>query len=202
NWIMGPTYYGGSGPSANVTIDSTSNATKGFVLLAPTTGNVGVGTTGPTEKLHVVGNLRVQGTTDCTLGNGSGGTACSSDIRLKDHVQPIQDSSRKIASLRGVEFDWNEKSRAVGTHAIGVIAQEVEKVFPTAVMEDASTGYKKVDYAVLVAPLIQAFNEMGTRVANLFSASEKHEAEIAHLKLENAELKARMDKLERALIAK
>ncbi|RZA06961.1 MAG: hypothetical protein EOP11_09005, partial [Proteobacteria bacterium] len=40
NWIMGPTYYGGSGPSANVTIDSTSNATKGFVLLAPTTGNV------------------------------------------------------------------------------------------------------------------------------------------------------------------
>jgi hypothetical protein len=164
--------------------------------------NVGVGTTSPTEKLHVVGNLRVQGTTDCTLGNGSGGTSCSSDIRLKDHVRPIEDSTRKIASLRGVEFDWNEKSSGSGTHAIGVIAQEVEKVFPTAVMEDNSTGYKKVDYAVLVAPLIQAFNEMGVRMASIFASSEKHEAEIARLKQENAALKARMDRLERVLLAK
>lgn len=190
-------------------------------------GTVGIGTTGPSEKLHVVGNLRVQGSTDCTLGNGAGGTNCSSDIRLKNHVVVIDDALLKILSLRGVEFDWNEKSQSPGRHDIGVIAQDVEKVFPTAVVEDPSTGFKKVDYAVLVAPIIQAFKDLQKRIKELFSASEGQSRDIASLKVqadlekaakdneiaalkqdiaqkakEMAELKARMDRLEKAINSK
>ncbi|MCB9073342.1 MAG: tail fiber domain-containing protein [Bdellovibrionaceae bacterium] len=184
------------GLSIGTSYVSTTSPSNGAIIQ----GNVGIGTTGPSEKLHVVGNLRVQGSTDCTLGNGSGGTNCSSDIRLKTNVQEIDNSLEKILSLRGVEFDWNEKSQSPGDHAIGVIAQDVEKQFPTAVIEDSNTGYKKVDYAVLVAPVIQAFKELNKRITELFSASEKHSRDIASVKAEKdkeiAELKARADNAE------
>ncbi len=207
-------------PAAN-TIGFSTNATE--VARFNSSGNLGIGTTSPTEKLHVVGNLRVQGSTDCTLGNGAGGTNCSSDIRLKTNVQPIENSLDKILSLRGVEFDWNEKSQRPGEHAIGVIAQDVEAQFPTAVIEDSATGYKKVDYAVLVAPLIQAFKELNKRIMELFSVSERHSREITSIRAENvllkaqdqakdqkikelekreAEMRARLDKIEKLLKVK
>ena len=158
-----------------------SNAGGHFSFLG--LGNVGIQTTSPTEKLHVVGNLRVQGTTDCTLGNGAGGTNCSSDIRLKQEVREIPDALDRLLSLRGVEFVWNSKSLTPGRYDIGVIAQDVEKAFPTAVIEDPATGYKKVDYSVLVAPTIQALKELQKSKA----AADR---EIANLKEENAAIKA------------
>ncbi|MCM2352918.1 MAG: tail fiber domain-containing protein [Pseudobdellovibrio sp.] len=156
-------------------------------------GYVGIGITTPNEKLHVVGNLRVQGSTDCTLGNGAGGTNCSSDARLKENVKPIPYALEKINSLKGVEFDWNEKSLSHGRHDIGVIAQDVEKVFPTAVMNDKNTGYKKVDYAVLVAPVIQAVKELYAFVVNRF---EKQDRQIAS-KADSAEVQALKTKTEK-----
>lgn len=171
------------------------------------------------EKV-VVGNLRVQGSTDCTLGNGAGGTNCSSDIRLKDDVQEIENLLTKIQSLRGVEFKWNEKSQSPGRHDIGVIAQDVEKVFPTAVIDDPNTGYKKVDYAVLVAPIIEAFKDIQKRLEVIFETSDSHSRLIASLRIandkkdkeittlkakseklekENADIKARLERLEKLL---
>ncbi|MBK8201386.1 MAG: tail fiber domain-containing protein [Bdellovibrionales bacterium] len=141
-------------------------------------GKIGIGTSAPSEKLHVIGNLRVQGGTDCTLGNGAGGTNCSSDIRLKENIRQISNPLAKILSLRGVEFEWNEKSQSPGRHDMGVIAQEVERVFPTAVIEDLDTGYKKVDYAVLVAPIIQSLKEINKHLTDLFGLSDKQQNQI------------------------
>ena len=132
--------------------------------------------------------MRVQGSTDCTLGNGAGGTNCSSDIRLKTNLELIENPLEKIMALRGVEFDWNEKSYSPGRHDIGVIAQDVEKQFPTAVMEDRE-GIKKVDYAVLVAPLIEAVKELNRRFNSLFEASQGHSREIASIKTENSQIR-------------
>ncbi|MBY0385224.1 tail fiber domain-containing protein [bacterium] len=173
-----------SGTGNSFVVNDQASDTTPFVI--DPAGNVGIGTVSPSEKLHVVGNLRVRGSTDCTLGNGSGGTNCSSDIRLKTNVQEIKNPLEKILSLRGIEFDWNEKSQSPGDHAIGVIAQDVEKQFPTAVIEDSNTGYKKVDYAVLVAPVIQAFKELNKRITELFSVSESHSRRLASVEAENA----------------
>ncbi|MGZ3780900.1 MAG: tail fiber domain-containing protein, partial [Pseudobdellovibrionaceae bacterium] len=51
NSVITPTLYGNSTASANLTLDSTSNATKGNIILAPTGGNVGIGTTTPSSVL-------------------------------------------------------------------------------------------------------------------------------------------------------
>ena len=171
-------------------LQQTSAGSHLDLMFLSNTGNVGIGTTAPSQKLHVVGNLRVQGSTDCTLGNGSGATNCTSDIRLKNNVTPIANALDKISQIVGVEFDWNSKSLAPGKHSIGVIAQDVKKVFPTAVVENAN-GYLAVDYAVLVSPLIQATKDLYTKyVLPLFLSDKKQNRDIAKLKAENLQMKA------------
>ena len=90
----------------------------------------------------------------------------SSDERLKDNIEVIQGSLDKIDGIRGVEFDWNEKSpgwaRERG-HDVGVIAQEVHKVIPEIVVE-RKNGYLGVDYKRIVPLLIESIKELKQEV--------------------------------------
>lgn len=72
---------GGTAAGDDLTLESTTNASKGFVLLNPTGGNVGVGLSTPTVPLHIAGAGFVLGTLDgfstagtwLALGNSSPG---------------------------------------------------------------------------------------------------------------------------------
>jgi trimeric autotransporter adhesin len=103
-------------------------------------GNIGIGTSTPTTKLEISGDVTA--------------TAYyySSDRRLKSNIRALDNSLEKIIQLNGYSFDWN----ATGKKDIGVIAQEVEAVFPEAVRTNPITGMKAVEYGNLVAPLIEA----------------------------------------------
>lgn len=79
----------------------------------------------------------------------------SSDARLKNNIQTFSDGLDAIEQLRGVTFNWKKD----GTPSAGVIAQEVEKVMPSAVHADATTGMKSVEYDQLIAPMIEAIKE-------------------------------------------
>jgi endosialidase-like protein len=85
-------------------------------------------------------------------------------------------TTEKIAKLRGVTWEWREDALADAKEqpGMGVIAQEVEKVFPELVTTD-DQGRKKVEYEGLIAPLIEAVKELDERVRSL-------EAEIAALR--------------------
>ncbi len=74
----------------------------------------------------------------------------------------------KIARLRGVTWEWREDAPedAKEQPGMGVIAQEVEKVFPDLVTT-TDEGLKKVDYNGLIAPLIEAVKELDERVRSL-----------------------------------
>ena len=93
----------------------------------------------------------------------------SSDERLKDNIQVIKGSLDKIDGIRGVEFDWNDKSpgwaRERG-HDVGVVAQEVQKVVPEIVVE-RKNGYLGVDYKRLVPLLIESIKELKQEVDDL-----------------------------------
>ena len=58
----GQTISGGNAASNSLTLDSTSNATKGNVILNPTGGNIGIGTINPLQQLHIqsTGNTNLQ----------------------------------------------------------------------------------------------------------------------------------------------
>ena len=79
----------------------------------------------------------------------------SSDITLKKDLAKISNPLDKIVALNGYYFIWKSDS----TKDIGLIAQEVEKVFPDAVKADEK-GLKSVKYGNLVAPIIEAIKEL------------------------------------------
>jgi hypothetical protein len=69
----------------------------------------------------------------------------------------------KLARIRGVTWRWNEASADLGKQPgdadAGVIAQEVEAVFPELV-ETTPEGWKRVNYTGLVGVLIEAVKEL------------------------------------------
>jgi len=84
----------------------------------------------------------------------------TSDINLKENIRPIEDSLSKVLQLNGVSFDWKETQQP----SVGVIAQELEKVFP----ELVRTGENKsVNYNGLIGVLIEAVKEQQKQIEEL-----------------------------------
>jgi hypothetical protein len=89
----------------------------------------------------------------------------ASDARFKTNVTPLTHVLEKLEQLRGVSFEWNEASAPLTGHTpgqrdIGVIAQEVEAVFPELVTTWGDEGYKAVAYEKLTGVLIAAVKEL------------------------------------------
>jgi len=106
-------------------------------------GYVGIGTTNPTSKLHVVGDGYFTGIVTATDFNSA------SDENLKTNIVTIDDPLDKIVQIRGVNFEWRENGR----RSAGVIAQEIEKVLPELVNGGET---KTVNYNGLIGLLIEA----------------------------------------------
>jgi len=81
-----------------------------------------------------------------------------SDQRLKKNIVTLGNALQAINSMRGVRFEYKDQTRYAKGPKIGVIAQELVKVFPEMVTKGAD-GFYKVDYTQLSAVLIQAVNE-------------------------------------------
>lgn len=88
----------------------------------------------------------------------------SSDKRLKENIIPLTGGLAKLEAITPVTFSFI--SDTTHTTRLGVIAQEVEKVYPQAVIT-GSDGYKKVDYPALVPVLIDAVKELKADNDNL-----------------------------------
>jgi hypothetical protein len=135
-------------------------------------GNVGIGIgqTEPAAKLDVGGAVHASS------------FPTSSDKRFKTNIVPLTDALKKIDGIRGVVFNWNELYQSLGRSTrqreIGVIAQEVEQVFPELVSTWDEAGYKAVDYGRLTGVLVEAIKELKTRNESLdrrLEALEKRE---------------------------
>jgi hypothetical protein len=93
----------------------------------------------------------------------------SSDERLKSNIQPIGDALTKVNQISGNVYDWKEGFEDIHSHTgtdIGVIAQEIEKVLPQAVI-DRESGYKAVNYEKIIPLLIEAIKELSLKVKEL-----------------------------------
>lgn len=78
------------------------------------------------------------------------------------------DALTRISRVRGVTWRWRDDAPADAKDqpGIGVIAQEVELVFPELVTTDED-GIKHVDYVGLIGPLIEAVKELDERIQSL-----------------------------------
>jgi hypothetical protein len=92
----------------------------------------------------------------------------SSDARLKENVETLNNAVDTVCQLRGVSYLKGGKPE------IGVIAQEVEQIMPFLVGED-SAGYKTVAYQNMVGLLIEAIKEQNKTIKELTTRLEKLE---------------------------
>lgn len=133
--------------------NDTSNAAATFypsLVANQTTGNVSALTVSST-KLYFQPST---GTLAATNFNSL------SDQRLKNTITPISNATDTVKQLRGTSFNWNDTS----VKSYGVIAQELEAVLPELVGDQAT---KTVNYAGLIAFLIEAVKELDSRLTAL-----------------------------------
>jgi hypothetical protein len=81
---------------------------------------------------------------------GAGGRlAAASDRRLKENIELVGRDERTMLPLYEFEYKGGD-----GRRFLGVMADDVEKVFPEAVIE-MSNGYKAVDYDLLGIEMVE-----------------------------------------------
>ena len=148
-------------------ITNSSGGTSDVRLHVDASGCVGIASTIPSEKLDVNGNVRC-----VTLYE-------TSDERLKSNFEPLTGVLDKLAYIRGGSYWWNEDADAVGAQTgakdLGVLASEVEQVFPELVrtpdadrlqarvqsmQDNQRPHYKAVSYSKLTVVLLEAVKEL------------------------------------------
>ncbi|WP_347359047.1 tail fiber domain-containing protein [Bdellovibrio sp.] len=167
--------------------------------IAATTGNVGIGLSGPSEKLEVNGNIK------------AASYLYTSDARLKKDVVTLPQALEKLLKLRGVNFVWKNNEEKT----VGFIAQEVEAVYPELVKTDKVSGYKSVQYGNITAILVEALkqehaerladkelcqNQVAAVSRGLASVRVSADSRLQQLEKENQDLKSRLERLEQALL--
>jgi len=172
-------------PSGSRLFFGTSNTyatgiTNNAIVIDPS-GYVGIGTASPSVALHVVGSI-------CYTGSHG---ACS-DARYKKDIIPLSDALTKMLKLQGVHYYWRTdefpQQKFDSTLQIGLIAQEVEKIYPELVKTNAD-GYKTIDYSRLTPILIEAIKEQQKII-------EKQQKTISSLESDNESVQKRMLRLE------
>ena len=118
------------------------------------------------KDVIIQGNDGGTGITALTLDMSAAGAAtfnnnvtAFSDERLKSDIKTLKSSLEKVLQMRGVSYTRNDNVE--GGEQIGVIAQEVEQLYPQVVLTaDDEQGTKSVDYGRLTAVLIEAVKEL------------------------------------------
>jgi hypothetical protein len=136
----------GASAAVSVQVPSTSSYTN--VFFRNPNGNVGSITTSGTSTSY----------------------ATSSDYRLKENVQPMQDALSVIAQLNPVTYTW----KADGSDGQGFIAHELQAVVPDcvtgekdAVDAEGNPKYQGVDTSFLVGILTKAIQEQQALITAL-----------------------------------
>lgn len=169
--------------SANADFASTGN--NQFLIRA--SGGVGIGTNSPGAFLLAVNGAAAK--------PGGGSWSNFSDRRLKHDIIPIAEEGgmlERLLALKGYTFEYNEDAirnrLALPGRQIGLIAQEVQRVFPEWVDSDQD-GYLYITERGTTAIMVEALREL---------RAEK-DAEIRTLRDEIESRNGRIESLEARL---
>ena len=93
------------------------------------------------------------------------GQLLSSDARLKQDIESLTpDAISKLQLLRGTSFQWLNDNNDASNHAhIGLVAQELQEVFPELVSED-DQGYLAINYTGLIPIIVEANKQQERRI--------------------------------------
>jgi hypothetical protein len=159
-------------------------------------GNVGIGTSNPSENLHVVGNTLISGAVQLSnygagavQSDANGNSSVSSDERLKNIVADFEKGLETILALKPINYRWNALSglEQEGPYT-GFSAQNVQSVLPEEVGQDKK-GYLTLSDRPIISALVNSIKTLNTK-------NEGLENENMALKETLKEVLKRLDKLE------
>jgi trimeric autotransporter adhesin len=139
-----------TGAGSTVADDTSTNQTFYPLFTQATSGTV-TATKVSTTKLTYNPSL---GKLEATIVNST------SDENLKKDIHTIENALDKVKQLRGVDFNWKDNDQK----SIGVVAQEVQKVFPELVFDDGEN--LSVNYSGLIGVLIESIKELSSKIDN------------------------------------
>jgi hypothetical protein len=188
---------GGTGLFAGVSGGGlTAGTAASFDVSGSGVGYIVRGTRNGDEKFSVdhLGDLSIVG---AATKPGGGSWSASSDARLKKNIQTLGGSLDRLLSLRGVSFEYIDPE---GIHELpgvrmGLVAQEVEAVFPDWVSTDAK-GFKRVTVRGFEGLAVEAVRDLRTEKDRQVQMLQQ---ETERLGSENRELLARVEHLEALL---
>jgi hypothetical protein len=93
-----------------------------------------------------------------------------SDARLKEDVEEIPTAIEQVTQLRPVSFHWTaDADDPARTRHLGLIAQEVQKILPDAVLE-SGRGHLSINFTAIVSLLVKAVQEQQAKLKELEQA--------------------------------
>ena len=113
------------------------------------------------------GNTRVELRTNGDVYSSSG--SYTSDVRLKENIEDCEPMLEKLKQIRIVDFDWKDDKGPEGRQR-GVIAQEIEPIFPELIHEPIE--YKEFKKSEMMPRLVKAIQEKQTKIEDLKSRIE------------------------------
>jgi hypothetical protein len=166
-------------PSDRLFVIGNGNSSSSNAVTVLKNGNVGIGTSTPTYKLYVNGNAY-------STGGWSG-----SDIRWKKNIIPLTDVLDKLLNLNGVNYEWRKTEfpeiNFDSGQQIGLIAQDVEKIFPALVRTD-NNGYKAVSYEKLSVVLLEGMKEQQRQIESYKSKIEALQEKVGQIESQQKEI--------------
>lgn len=137
-------------------------------------------------------DVPILGTITLNFNGGVCLDSTSSDRRLKNI------GTRSLAGLKELNqlkiYDYTFKNDKSKHSQIGVMAQDLQKVFPNSVFEGPD-GYLRIRWDEMFFASINAIKELDRKIVSLVNRATKVETQIARLEQENISLKTQVDAL-------
>jgi len=189
NTIIGANVVGLGADLSNNIIIADGEGNRRINILSD--GSVGIGTTTPTERLTVSGTIQATnllgGAVDLSTDENGNIIRKPSDESFKTNIETLSNALGIVLSLRGVQYEWIDKSRFGEQLEVGFIAQEVDAVLPQVVRKGGE--YWSLNASNMVAVVVEALKEVWQVVQN-------SQTRISSLEQENEVIKQRLEQLE------
>lgn len=165
--VEGVVYNVTFGPDGQATFDAPNVSPSASPSASPSSSGSASPSASPSRSVSSSPSASPSSSASASVSRSpSASPSASSDFRLKNNVQPLVGMLGKLAEIQGVSFSWKDD----GGQDMGVIAQEVQRVFPELVTTD-SNGYLQVRYNGLIGALLAAVQELDAKVQKLQPAA-------------------------------